>query len=101
MAGVHMSESYPIVIMGQTFNLRGKHDPEYISRVEKFLNDRIAAAKKATGTVDSSQLMVLVALNLVDDYFLKERELEDIHKNIDNRAEELINLLESQISIDV
>ena len=96
-----MSESYPIVIMGQTFNLRGTHDPEYISRVEKFLNDRISAAKKATGTVDSSQLMVLVALNLVDEYFSKERELEDLHKNIDNRADELINLLESQISVDV
>ena len=45
--------------------------------------------------------MILVALNLVDDYFLKEHELEGLHKNIDNRAEELINLLESQLSVDV
>ncbi len=96
-----MAESYPIVIMGQTFHLRGDHDPEYIARVEKFLNGKIDAARKATGTVDSSQLMILVALNLVDDYFLKEHELEDLHKNVDNRAEELINLLESQLSVDV
>jgi cell division protein ZapA (FtsZ GTPase activity inhibitor) len=96
-----MSESVPIVIMGQTFYLRGSHDPAYISRVEQFLNGKIDAVRKAGGTVDTGQLMVLVALNLVDDYFLKERELDALHKNIDNSAAELINLLESQLGTDV
>jgi len=96
-----MSESVPIVIMGQTFNLQGNHDPEYVARVEQFLNAKIDAANKAGGTVDSSQLMILVALNLVDDCFSKEREIENLHKDIDNRASELINLLESQMSVDV
>lgn len=96
-----MSDTVPIVVMGQTFHLRGGHDPEYIARVEEFLNGKIDAAKKAGGMMDNSQLMVLVALNLVDDYFSKERELEALHKNIDNRAEELINLLESQMRVDV
>jgi cell division protein ZapA (FtsZ GTPase activity inhibitor) len=96
-----MSESVPIVVMGQTFNLRGSHDPEYITRVEHFLNGKIDAARKAGGTMDNSQLMVLVALNLVDDCFAKERELESLNKNIDNRASELINLLESKMNVDV
>ncbi len=96
-----MSESVPIVVMGQTFNLRGSHDPEYITRVEHFLNGKIDAARKAGGTMDNSQLMILVALNLVDDCFAKERELESLNKNIDNRASELINLLESKMNFDV
>lgn len=96
-----MSESVPIVVMGQTFHLRGNHDPEYIARVEQFLNGKIDAARKAGGTIDNSQLMILVALNLVDDYFLKEHELEALHKNIDNRASELIHLLKSHIRVDV
>ena len=96
-----MSESVPIVVMGQTFNLRGSHDPEYITRVEHFLNSKIDAARKAGGTMDNSQLMILVALNLVDDCFAKERELESLNKNIDNRASELINLLESKMNVDV
>ena len=45
--------------------------------------------------------MILVALNLVDDYFSKERELEDVYKNIDKRASDLIHLLESQLNLDV
>jgi cell division protein ZapA (FtsZ GTPase activity inhibitor) len=96
-----MSESVPIVIMGQTFRLQGSHDPEYVARVERFLNGKIDAARKIGGTVDSSQLMILVALNLVDDCFSKERELEDVYKNIDNRASDLINLLESKLNLDV
>lgn len=96
-----MSQSVPIVVMGQTFHLRGSHDPDYVARVEKFLNEKITAARKAGGTMDNNQLMILVALNLVDDYLSKEREIEDLHKNIDNRVSELINLLESQISRNV
>lgn len=96
-----MSQSVSIVIMGQTFNLQGSHDPEYVARVEKFLNERINDAKNAGGAVDSSQLMILVALNLVDDYFAKEREIETLHKDIDNRASELIHLLETQMNTDV
>jgi cell division protein ZapA (FtsZ GTPase activity inhibitor) len=96
-----MSQSVPIVIMGQTFYLKGGHDPEYIARVEKFLNGRIETARKAGGALDSSQLMILVALNLVDDYFSKESELDSVYKNIDNRSEELINLLESRLGVDV
>jgi cell division protein ZapA len=96
-----MSDSVSISIMGQTFNLQGTHDPEYVARVEEFLNERIESARKTGGTLDSSQLMMLVALNLVDDYFSKEREIEDLHKDIDNRASELIHLLETQMSTDV
>ena len=96
-----MPESVPIVIMGQTFRLQGSHDPEYVAQVERFLNGKIDAARKIGGTVDSSQLMILVALNLVDDYFSKAHELEDVYKNIDNRATDLINLLESQLNLDV
>jgi cell division protein ZapA (FtsZ GTPase activity inhibitor) len=92
-----MPETVPIVVMGQTFHLRGSHDPAYVARVEQFLNDRIDAVRKIGGAVDSSQVLILVALNLVDEYFSKERELEELHKNIDNRAAELIELLESHL----
>ena len=42
-----MPEIVPIVIMGQTFRLQGSHDPEYVARVERFLNGKIDAARKA------------------------------------------------------
>lgn len=96
-----MPDTVPIVVMGQTFHLRGSHDPAYVARVESFLNERIDAARKAGGAVDTNQVLILVALNLVDEYFSKERELDELNKNIDNRAFELLNLLESQLSADV
>jgi cell division protein ZapA (FtsZ GTPase activity inhibitor) len=96
-----MPETVPIVIMGQTFHLRGSHDPAYVARVERFLSDRIEAARKVGGAVDSSQVMILVALNLVDDVFSREREIEELHKNIDNRVAELIKLIDSHMGADV
>ena len=92
-----MSESVSIVIMGQTFNLQGSHDPEYVARVENFLNARIDAAKKAGGAVDSSQLMMLVALNLVDDCFNKERELKQLHEKIEERSNNLIEFIDANM----
>ncbi|MFC1590998.1 cell division protein ZapA [Thermodesulfobacteriota bacterium] len=92
-----MGDSFQISVLGQKFNLAGAHDLEYISRVETFLNQRIDQIRQAGGPVDTTNLMILVALNLVDECLKKEDELEQAQEHIENNATRLINLIDSRI----
>ena len=92
-----MADSVQLEIMGQKFNLRGTHDKDYIMRVEKHLNEKINEVKESGGSITTFNLMVLVALNLVDDYFKKEGEIKKIVKTIENDSEKLINLIDARL----
>lgn len=90
-----MGDSVQIEVRGKKFFLKGTHDKHYIERVEKHINERIAEVEKAGGPADSASLMVLVALNLVDDCLKKEDELNSLLKNVEENSTRLINLIDS------
>ena len=92
-----MSDSYQITVMGRRFNLKGAHDPEHIARVERYINERIDEVKAAGGPVDTTNLMILVALNLTDDLLKSRDDLERMQDTIYDNAQMLINLIESHI----
>ena len=73
-----MTPAVEIEVKGKKFFLKGDHDREYIDRVEKYINERIKEVERAGGPADSSSLMVLVALNLVDDCLKREDEIKKL-----------------------
>ena len=92
-----MSDSVQIEVSGKKFYLKGSHDKGYIKRVEKYINDRIKEVEEAGAPADSSNLMVLVALNIVDDCLKKEDEIESLLKNVEENSLRLINIIDSHI----
>lgn len=92
-----MGDSFQITIMGQTYLLKGAHDKEYISRVETFLNEQIEKARSGGATLDSYNLMVLVALNLADDCMKKDDELKKLVTAVEADSRRLINLIDSRL----
>lgn len=92
-----MADSYPITIMGQKFLLKGSYENGYIERVEKYINEKIDEAKKIGGSPDSYNLMILVALNLVDDCLKKQEEISKLTKTVEENAARLINLIDSHL----
>ena len=92
-----MGDSFQITIMGQTYLLKGSHDKEYVARVENFLNEQIAKARGSGATVDSYNLMVLVALNLADDCMKKDAEIKKLIGSIESDTQRLINLIDSRL----
>jgi len=91
-----MPETYPITIMGQKYVLKGNFEKEYIQKVESYINQKIEEVKREGGTPDSYNLMILVSLNLVDDYLKKEQQLTKILEDVEKRVTHLINLLDSR-----
>jgi len=92
-----MAESAHITVLGQKFYLKGTYDTEYLERVEQCLNKKIDEAKRAGGPVDTPSLLILVALNLVDDFLQKESEIEALRKAVESNSERLINLIDSHM----
>ena len=93
-----MSESVSIEIMGQKFFIKDTHDRKYIDRVEKYINEKIDEVKGSGNTsINTYNMMVLVALNLVDDCFNKEIELKQLHERIEERSNNLIEFIDAKM----
>jgi len=93
-----MGESVSIEIMGQKFFIKDTHDKEYIDRVEKYINEKIDEVKGAgNASITTYNMMVLVALNLVDDCFNKERELKQLHEKTEERSNNLIEFIDANM----
>jgi cell division protein ZapA len=92
-----MGDSVQIEVMGKKFVLKGTHDKEYIKRVEKYINEKIEEVKGSGGSITTHNLMVLVALNLVDDYLKKEDEINRLIKTTEDNSTRLIDLIDSHI----
>jgi cell division protein ZapA (FtsZ GTPase activity inhibitor) len=93
-----MGESVSIEIMGQKFFIKDTHDKKYIDRVEKYINEKIDEVKgSGNASINTYNMMVLVALNLVDDCFNKEIELKQLHEKIEERSNNLIEFIDSKM----
>ena len=92
-----MGDSVNIEVMGRKFVLKGSHDKEYIKQVEKYINERIEEVKGSGGSITTYDLMVLVALNLVDDCLKREDEINRLLKTTEENSTRLINLINSHI----
>jgi cell division protein ZapA (FtsZ GTPase activity inhibitor) len=67
-----MEEPIQIQVLGQKFTLKGNYDKEYVSRVEKHINDKIQEVQNQTSSLSTNNLLILVALNLTAEYLKKE-----------------------------
>ena len=92
-----MDDAVQISVKGKKYLLNGTYSGEYLKRVEKYINLRIEDVERAGGPLDSSSLMVLVALNLADDCLKKEDEISSLLKNVEDKTMRLINVIDSHI----
>ena len=90
-----MTQASSITIMGREFVLRGDHDRAYLQRVETYLNSMIEQVGAGAGTIDSYKLVVLVALNLADEYLKKSDQLSQLEAAVEQESERLVNLIDS------
>jgi cell division protein ZapA len=92
-----MEEPIQIQVLGQKFTLKGNYDKEYVSRVEKHINDKIQEVQSQASSLSTSNLLILVALNLTAEYLKKEEEIEAVIKLIEGTSDRLINSIEATL----
>ena len=92
-----MGDTVQIEILGQKFQLKGTHDEEYIKRIENILQEKIDEVKASGGSINTYNLMILVALNLVEDCLKNEDRLNELIHNVEIKSKKLINFIDSTI----
>ena len=88
--------SVDVNILGQ--NIRIKHDDEeYVRLLEGFVNEKLESLQRQQ-RIPSLQLAARVLLILADEYFGVQRERDDLHRVIDQRAKKMIDLIDGKVA---
>jgi cell division protein ZapA len=65
-----------VEIFGQTYNVRGEGDPNYLTELARFVDSRMREVAAQVATIDPMKIAILAALNIADEFsrFRKERD---------------------------
>ena len=69
------NDSTSVEIFGQTYNVRGEGDPDYLAELARFVDSRMREVADKVATADPAKIAILAALNIADEFsrFKKER----------------------------
>ncbi|HEY3054576.1 MAG TPA: cell division protein ZapA [Thermoanaerobaculia bacterium] len=69
-------DSTEVEIFGQTYNVRGEGDPNYLTELARFVDARMREVAAEVTTVDPMKIAILAALNIADEFsrFRKQRD---------------------------
>lgn len=84
----------PIEINGQRYPIRSGLDPEYVTRLAGYVEQKIGRAAASAPGGDSLRHAVLAALNIADELFRCREASEDRDGRLAARADELERLLD-------
>ncbi len=82
-----------VEIMGQRYPIRSSLDPEYITRLAQYVDDKIQSSATQSPS-DSVRLAVLAALNIADEYFRLRNGSADTSGQLRLRAGEIEKLVD-------
>ena len=90
-----MSEARRIELnlLGQTLTIRSEASPEYLRRLAKFLEDRVAQLKRS-GVNDPLTALSLAALDITDELFRTREDKSRDEDDVGARLGALVALLD-------
>src|SRR3982751_6257168 len=62
------NDATEVEIFGQTYNVRGEGDPNYLTELARFVDARMREVAAEVATVDPMKIAILAALNIADEF---------------------------------
>ncbi len=87
------NDSTPVEIFGQTYNVRGEGDPNYLTELARFVDSRMREVAAEVATVDPVKIAILAALNIADEFSRYKKQREHAAGAWIEKTEELSNRL--------
>lgn len=92
------NDSTTVEIFGQTYNVRGEGDPEYLSELARFVDGRMREVAGQVATVDPMKIAILAALNIADEFSRYKKQQESASGIWIEKTEEISERLSKVIS---
>lgn len=90
--------STSVEIFGQTYNVRGDGDPDYLMELARLVDTRMREVAGQVATVDPMKIAILAALNIADEFSRYRKKRDDAAGIWIERTEEISDRLSKVIS---
>jgi cell division protein ZapA len=84
--------SVEVSILGSSFTIQSRYDPRYMSEVIAYLKEKIREVQVSSGAQDPLKIVLLAALNVVDELLRKRgedsREIEELTERLIERIDQ-------------
>jgi cell division protein ZapA len=87
------TDSTSVEIFGQTYNVRGEGDPDYLTELARFVDSRMRDVAAQVATLDPMKIAILAALNIADEFSRYRKQREDAAGVWIEKTEEISNRL--------
>lgn len=83
-----------VIIDGKVYTLSGYESAEYLQKVASYLNGKLAEFRKneAYNKLNADFRNILMQINIADDYFRAQREVDDLKTDGSTREKDLYDL---------
>ncbi|MBN2754077.1 MAG: cell division protein ZapA [Candidatus Goldbacteria bacterium] len=90
-------------IFGNEYTIKGVAEPEYITSLAAYINNKMTEVQYATGLKDTKKIAILAAINLADELFEAKKNLKEKYipkeqfQAVRNRVENLISMIDKEL----
>ncbi|HYI13451.1 MAG TPA: cell division protein ZapA [Thermoanaerobaculia bacterium] len=91
-------DSTVVEIFGQSYNVRGDGDPDYLAELARFVDSRMREVAAQVATVDPMKIAILAALNIADEFSRFRRQRDTAAGIWIEKTEEISDRLSEVIS---
>ncbi len=84
------------MVIGREFSVLSDKGDEYVNSIVRYINERAAEIGEASENVTTSDIAILVALNITEELFKVKEEKEDLQSRFENGVEELISYIDKK-----
>jgi len=90
------SEKVTVKIFGQEYTLKGAADPDYVQKVARYVDGRMAEVARCVGASTPAKVAILAAINIADELFRTQEEGLETLVAVEDRSVRLAQLLSEE-----
>ena len=94
-----MKQRFEIKVTGQEFSVLSDKGDEYVSKIVQHINERAREIGDASEDVTTSDIAILVALNIAEELFRVRGEKEELYSRFECEIEELISYIDKESKV--
>ncbi len=93
-----MEKPVTVNILGNDYVIKSEEEAEKVYKIAEYMNEKVKEIDGNTEGLSEKRKVILVALNIANDYFQVLKERDELIASIHQRSKALINNINSTIS---
>ena len=92
-----MKQVFDLEIAGQTYRIASQFGLQYTEKIAAHLNQKLANIESGGGGLSMHQLLILAALDLIDEFFQAEKKHGEEREKLRKEIQETLKVIDQEI----